>query len=215
MGEAKKGVAERLREAYEGPGCTPMTIARTVGLEEPRCRERGCGVCLRRMLSALADMVDAEVAAAREESARDGMAVIAAAEGWPALRDGESVVEWVDRAWLPRPRYEGGEPVEVGGRAAGLAGRVGSYQVSDSGCWVLFGCDDYDIAMGSRDTPVAPLPEDTQEDIDAEASLPPTAYCAQRGINLGDDPDREKATSAMVADLLRRQREVCEKGGAE
>ena len=141
--------------------------------------------------------------------------VIAAAEGWPALRDGESVVEWVDRAWLPRPRYEGGEPVEVGGRAAGLAGRVGSYQVSDSGGWVLFGCDDYDIAMGSRDTPVRRLPEDTQEDIDAEASLPPAAYCAQRGINLGDDPDREKATSAMVADLLRRQREVCEKGGAE
>ena len=215
MGEKNTGVAEMLREAYEGPGCTPMTIARTVGLEEPRCCERGCGVCLRRMLSALADMVDAEVAAAREESAREGMAVIAAAEGWPPLRDGESVVEWVDRAWLPRPRYKGGEPVEVGGRAATLAGRVRSYRVSDSGCWVLFGCDDYDIVMGSRDTPVAPLPEDTQEDIDAEASLPPTAYCAQRGINLGDDPDREKATSAMVADLLRRQREVCEKGGAE
>lgn len=80
---------------------------------------------------------------------------------------------------------------------------------------MLFGCDDYDIAMGSRDTPVRRLPEDTQEDIDAEASLPPAAYCAQRGINLGYDPDREKSTSAMVADLLRRQREVCEKGGAD
>ena len=215
MGEAKKGVAERLREAYEGPGCTPMTIARTVGLEEPRCRERGCGVCLRRMLSALADMVDAEVAAAREASAREGMVVIAAAEGWPALRDGESVVEWADRAWLPRPRYEGGEPVEGGGRAAGMAGRVGGYQVSDSGGWVLCSCDDYDIAMGSRDTPVRRLPEDTQADIDAEASLPPAAYCAQRGIDLGDDPDREKATSAMVADLLRRQRELDARMGGE
>lgn len=215
MNDRKVSVAEMLRDVYRGPDCTPMTIARTVGLEEPRCCEQGCDVCLRRMLSALADMMDAEVAEAREASARDGMTVIAAAEGWPALRDGESVVEWVDRAWLPRPRYKGGEPVEVGGRAATLVGRVRSYQVSDSGCWVLFGCDDYDIVMGSRDTPVAPLPEDTQEDIDAEASLPPTAYCAQRGINLGDDPDREKATSAMVADLLRRQREVCEKGGAE
>ena len=167
-------------------------------------------------MSALADMVDAEVAEAREASAREGMAVIAAAEGWPALRDGESVTKWMDRAWLPRPRYEGGEPVEVGGRAAGLAGSIKGYQVSESGCWALFGCDDYDIVMGSRDTPVAPLVEDTQADIDSEATLPPAAYCAQHGIDLGDDPDRESATTAMVADLLRRQRELDERmGGAE
>lgn len=124
MEEAKKGVAEMLREAYEGPGCTPKTIARTVGLEEPSCCERGCGACLRHTLSALANMVDAEVAEAREASAREGMAVIAAAEGWPALRDGESVTEWMDRAWLPRPRYKDGEPVEIGSRAAGLGGPV-------------------------------------------------------------------------------------------
>ena len=215
MEEKKTGLAEMLREAYEGPGCTSGIIARTVGVEEPRCYEQGCSTCMRRMLSALADMVDAEVAAAREASARDGMAVIAAAEGWPALRDGESVVEWADRAWLPRPRYEGGEPVEVGGRAAGLAGRVKSYQVSESGGWVLFGCDDYDIVMGFRDTPVRRPPEDTQADIDAEATLPPAAYCAQRGIDLGDDPDRETATAAMVRDLLRRQRELDSEGGAE
>lgn len=216
MGEMKTGVAERLREVDGQPGCSPMTIARTAGLDEPRCHDRGCNACLGLTLSALADAIDAELAAAREASAREGMELVAAAEGWPAMRDGESVVEWVRRCWLPRPRYDDGEPVEVGGRASGLAGRIRDYLVSERGDWTLFGLDDYDVVLGSRGTPVRRPPEDTQEDIDAEATLPPTAYCAQRGIDLGDDPDREKATTAMIADLLRRQRQLDKrKGGAE
>ena len=219
MGEAKKGVAERLREAYEGPGCTPMTIARTVGLEEPRCCERGCGVCLRRMLSALADMVDAEVAAAREESAREGMAIIAAAEGWPALRDGESVTEWMGRCWLPRPRYDDGEPVEVGGRADGLESDIECIDVSVGSAnepWYTLFSDVDQIEGSGPFRRRAHVSSDTREAIDDDASMTPAAYCAAQGIDLGDDPDRETATAAMVRDLLRRQRELdARKGGAD
>ena len=51
-------------------------------------------------------------------------------------------------------------------------------------------------------------PPDTQQKIDE--------YCAVRGIDLGDDPDRATATEAMVLDLLRRQRRLDKrKGGAE
>lgn len=213
MGEMKTGVAERLREVDGQPGCSPMTIARTAGLDEPKCHDRDCNACLGLTLSALADAIDAELTAAREASAREGMELVAAAEGWPTLRDGESVIEWVRRCWLPRPRYDDGEPVEVGGRASGLAGRIRDYLVSGRGDWTLFGLDDYDVVLGSMGTPVRRQTEDTQADIDADATLPPAAYCAQHGIDLGDDPDREKATSAMVADLLRRQRDLDAKGG--
>ena len=43
--------------------------------------------------------------------------------------------------------------------------------------------------------------------------MPPAEYCAVRGIDLGDDPDRATATEAMVLDLLRRQRAVLARGG--
>lgn len=59
-------------------------------------------------------------------------------------------------------------------------------------------------------------PPDTQQDIDEDATMPPAEYCAVRGIDLGDDPDRATATEAMVRDLLRRQRELDKRtGGAE
>lgn len=59
-------------------------------------------------------------------------------------------------------------------------------------------------------------PPDTQQKIDDDATMPPAEYCAVRGIDLGDDPDRATATEAMVLDLLRRQRRLDKrKGGAE
>lgn len=59
-------------------------------------------------------------------------------------------------------------------------------------------------------------PPETQERIDDDATMPPAEYCAVRGIDLGDDPDRETAITTMVRDLLRRQREYDKRtGGAE
>ena len=54
-------------------------------------------------------------------------------------------------------------------------------------------------------------PPETQERIDDDATMPPAEYCAVRGIDLGDDPDRATATEAMV----RRQRELDKRTGGE
>lgn len=56
---------------------------------------------------------------------------------------------------------------------------------------------------------------ETQERIDDDATMPPAEYCAVRGIDLGDDPDRATATEAMVRDLLRRQRELDKRTGGD
>ncbi len=58
-------------------------------------------------------------------------------------------------------------------------------------------------------------PPDAQQKIDDDATMPPAEYCAVRGIDLGDDPDRATATEAMVRDLLRRQRELDKRTGGE
>lgn len=58
-------------------------------------------------------------------------------------------------------------------------------------------------------------PHDTQQQIDDDATMPPAEYCAVRGIDLGDDPDREAATTTMVRDLLLRQRELDKLTGGE
>lgn len=58
-------------------------------------------------------------------------------------------------------------------------------------------------------------PPDTQQAIDDDATMPPAEYCAVRGIDLGDDPDREAATTTMVRDLLRRQREYDKRTGGD
>lgn len=56
---------------------------------------------------------------------------------------------------------------------------------------------------------------ETQERIDDDATMPPAEYCAVRGIDLVDDPDRATATEAMVRDLLRRQRELDKRTGGD
>lgn len=90
--------------------------------------------------------MDAEVAEARGLSAREGMAIIAEAEGWPLLRDGESVTEWMARCWMLRPCFEGGEPV-AGGDPAGC-GVVGGVAVWDDGSWVLYDMEGSEIDAG-------------------------------------------------------------------
>ena len=76
--------------------------------------------------------------------------------------------------------------------------------------------NDMGVKLDVRPEDLTHTPPDTQERIDADATMPPAEYCAVRGIDLGDDPDREAATAAMVRDLLRRQRELDKRtGGVE
>ncbi len=64
-------------------------------------------------LIALADKIDAELEGSLAKNCRMAMETIAKYKGWPEFRDGEGVIEWLERCWLPRPRFEDGEVVGV------------------------------------------------------------------------------------------------------
>lgn len=103
-------VSELLRKAgngYEGAnGTVMMNLIDLMGLSR-KIRHSEC-------LYALADKIDAELAQARELSLRQGAELWAKANGWPDFRDGEDFGAWLDRCFIPRPRFEDGEPVQFG-----------------------------------------------------------------------------------------------------
>lgn len=89
----------------------------------------------------LADKIDAELAQARNESLLQGAQVWAKANGWPDFREGEDFGAWLDRCALPRPRFEDGEPVQLGDRVLAwgedhTVERIG-IEVSGGGCLLL------------------------------------------------------------------------------
>lgn len=97
---------------------------------------------------------------------------------------------------------------------SGLAAyeRVTVEEVSPSGVFVSSDskrCGRY--VLPSQLTHAVPA-TDSWEDIDDDLTRPPGAYCAIRGIDLGDDPDRETATVKMARDLVRRARGLAERG---
>ena len=130
-----------------------------------------------------------------------------------ALLDGERVKR-------PAPEVLGadGKPIVEGetvyptyGFYAGTSGKVVSVEHQDNVRVEL--CCSTERFDGCY---ITHTPPDTQQKIDDDATMPPAEYCAVRGIDLGDDPDRATATEAMVRDLLRRQRELDKRtGGAE
>lgn len=94
------------------------------------CREMGFGCddaevgdC-EKALEFIADKIDAELAEARNESLRQGAMVWAKANGWPDFREGEDFGAWLDRCALPRPRFEDGEPVQMGDEIAICGGDI-------------------------------------------------------------------------------------------
>lgn len=79
----------------------------------------GCGehVCAD-AYEALADKIDAELAEARKDAIRESKkpmwwfrSAIEHGEDWPEPRDGEKFRDYLHRCFIPRPRYEDGEPV--------------------------------------------------------------------------------------------------------
>lgn len=333
-------VSELLREADSDP-CSMCHLVMT---EDEPCATTGCASWAYR----LADKIDAELSQARELSLRQGAELWAKANGWPDFRDSEDFGAWLERCFIPRPRFEDGETVQVGDKvmhpttgktctvycintfddsicigfvgdhlavdlrggdrlkrpapevlgADGLplneddtvygTGReqhrytvqvpysineevgkrfcvqcydhdegnitwcdpsmltherpvlgadgkpivVGEtvYRLSDGTAWKVTKLHHSEhrisvVSVGGKGVTAGGwflaseythTPPDTQQKIDDDATMPPAEYCAVRGIDLGDDPDRETATEAMVRDLLRRQRELDKRtGGAE
>lgn len=277
------------------------------------CREMGFGCddaevgdC-EKALEFIADKIDAELAQARKEAVNESKkpmwwfrSAIEHGEDWPEPRDGEKFRDYLHRCFLPRPRFEDGEPVQSSDMEE--IGALATYRVYMDGSWefepdkyedetspklwdVQFGAkservkrpspealgadglpvvagetvwlaDEYaryagigyhdsgclcglagicandalkikrivserKVALGTYSDAWCPAkwlthtPHDTQQQIDDDATMPPAEYCAVRGIDLGDDPDREAATTTMVRDLLLRQRELDKLTGGE
>lgn len=172
----------------------------------------------------LADKIDAELAQARELSLLHGAAIWAKANGWPGFREGEGFGEWVNRCWLPIPRYEDGEPVDES-------------DFGEGACLMVFGNGDWKIGnryggvieMGScRMRAQRPAAPDTQERICADALKSITRYwgceehpgcerCPARidGKTPRDRFDTNSCGQAQMLDLLRRQRELDKRTGGE
>lgn len=227
-----------------------------------------------RVFELLANKIDIELAEAKKKAAystdRPLSEVMAYYTGLYA-KGAEPIGDWLDRWFVPRPRYEDGEPLrfdydtdELNGieKFIFLRSGGGCCQMQDADgniCNVypgervkrpateVLGADGLPIEVGEtvwsihgihegivkalnvnmahvewsdgRWSPsilcdkLTHTPPDTQQKIDDDATMPPAEYCAVRGIDLGDDPDRATATEAMALDLLRRQRELDAKEG--
>lgn len=276
--------SELLREADSNP-CSMCHLVMT---GDESCATTGCASWAYR----LADKIDAELAYVRKEAVRKAKkpmwwfrAAISRGEDFPAPQDGETFRHYLDRCFIPRPRFEDGEPVQLGDKAehpyTGETCTIdcintfnGSYclgfveersaslcdgervkrpapevlgadgkplneddtaygtgreqhrytvqvpfsindEVGDRFCVQCYDHDEGNVVWCDPSM-LTHTPTDTQERIDDDATMAPADYCAVRGVDLVDDPDREAATTAMTLDLLRRQRELdARKGGAE
>lgn len=103
-------VSELLRKADSHP----CSMCHLVMDGDESCATTGCASWAYR----LADKIDAELAEARKDGFADFKLAdwyySADANDWPKPRDDESLHEYISRCFLPRPRFEDGEPVQFG-----------------------------------------------------------------------------------------------------
>ena len=83
--------------------------------------ETSYSIDLANTLVAIADKIDAELSEARKDAIRESKKpmwwfrnAIKCGYDWPEPRDGEKFRDYLHRCFLPRPRFEDGEPVQFG-----------------------------------------------------------------------------------------------------
>ena len=91
---------------------SPELIAAEYYFPDTLIDDYSCDMCY--LFRELADKIDAELADARELSLLRGAEIWAKANGWPDCREGEDFGAWLARCFIPRPRFEDGEPVQFG-----------------------------------------------------------------------------------------------------
>lgn len=91
-------------------------------------------------VSIIADKIDAELAEARKDAIRESRKpmwwfrnAIKCGYDWPEPRDGEKFRDYLHRCFLPRPRYEDGEPVQSSDMEE--IGAFATYRVYMDGSW--------------------------------------------------------------------------------
>ena len=104
--------SELLRHADSNP-CSLCHMALR---GDESCATTGCASWVYR----IADKIDAEIEEARRagqyssSSVKPCLNLLAVDRGWPLIRDGEYVSEWMSRCFIPFPLYDNGEPVQLG-----------------------------------------------------------------------------------------------------
>lgn len=90
--------------------------------------------------SIIADKIDAELAEARKDAIRESNKpmwwfrnAIKCGYDWPEPRDGEKFRDYLHRCFLPRPRFEDGEPVQISDMEE--IGALATYRVYMDGSW--------------------------------------------------------------------------------
>lgn len=90
--------------------------------------------------SIIADKIDAELAEARKDAIRESKKpmwwfrnAIKCGYDWPEPRDGEKFRDYLHRCFLPRPRFEDGEPVQISDMEE--IGALATYRVYMDGSW--------------------------------------------------------------------------------
>jgi len=155
--------SELLRKAgngYEGASGTVMTnLIDLMGLSR-KIRHSEC-------FYDLADKIDAELAQDRKEAVEESKkpmwwfrAAIERGEGWPEPREGESFRHYLDRCFLPRPRFEDGEPVQFGDETDKLNGvEKFIFLRSGAGCCQMQDADGNICNVYPSDRVKRPVPE--------------------------------------------------------
>ena len=150
--------SEMLRKAgngYEGASGTVMVnLIDLMGLSR-NIRHSEC-------FYALADKIDAELVQARKDGFADFKLAdwyySADANDWPKPRDNESLHEYISRCFLPRTRFEDGEPAQFVDCCHG--GVIESITVCSNGRWSLVNIAGELIDCGSSEQEVRrPAPE--------------------------------------------------------
>lgn len=91
-------------------------------------------------LRTIADKIDAEISDACKQAVLESKkpiwwfkSAIARGEDWPEPRDGEKFRDYLHRCFLPRPRFEDGEPVQSSDMEE--IGALATYRVYMDGSW--------------------------------------------------------------------------------
>lgn len=105
-------------------------------------------------LRALADKIDAEIADAVASAQKPMNAIrriIALGTDWPEPRVVEGLKDWLERCWLPRPRYDDtGDPVDMEDFGDPESDDFAWYTVSDSGDWAIYAQDTIEGSESER-----------------------------------------------------------------
>ena len=102
--------------------------------------ETSYSIDLANTLVAIADKIDAELSEARKDAIRESKkpmwwfrSAIKRGYDWPEPRDGEKFRDYLHRCFLPRPRFEDGEPVQSSDMEE--IGAFATYRVYMDGSW--------------------------------------------------------------------------------